>query len=124
MNNNKHKFVFHLLLLFSFLFGVMEAFAEPPPVPDVGPGKPILIIKSPTSAFGDFYAEILRNEGFNTFAVVDIATVTPAVLADHDVVILDQTHLSANQVTLFTDWVSAGWFLLLWLISEIFPMKG
>jgi hypothetical protein len=108
MNNKIHKFVFHLLLLFSCLFGGMQALAGPLPVPDAGPGGPILVIKSPTSPFGNYYAEILRNEGFNAFAVVDIATVTPVILANYEVVILDQTSLSASQVTLFTDWVNAG----------------
>ena len=90
MSNRNHKFVFHLLLLFSFLFGGMQAFAEPLPDPDAGPGGPILVIKSPTPPFGNYYAEILRNEGFNAFAVVDIATVTPVILANYDVVILDE----------------------------------
>ena len=97
-----------MLLLFAALLGSMNAIAEPLPVPDVGPGGPILVIKSPTSAFGNFYPEILRNEGFNAFAVVDIETVTAMVLAAYDVVILDQGSLSASQVSLFTDWVNAG----------------
>jgi hypothetical protein len=107
-DNNIIKFASMLLLLFSALLAGMKTFAEPLPVPDVGPGGPILVIKSSTSAFGDFYPEILRNEGFNAFAVVDIATVTPALLAAYDVVILDQAALSSSQVTLFTDWVTAG----------------
>ena len=109
--NNKYgrmlKFA-SMLLLFSVLFTSLNAIAEPLPVPDVGPGGPILVIKSSTSPFGNFYAEILRNEGFNAFAVVDITTVTPAVLAAYDVVILDETPLLASQVTIFTDWVTAG----------------
>ena len=72
MNNIKiHKFLSSMLLLFSVLLGSMNAIAEPLPVPDAGPGGPILTIKSLTSSFGDFYPEILRNEGFNAFAVVD-----------------------------------------------------
>ena len=39
-----------------------------------GPGGPILVVTSATSTFGDYYAEILRNEGLNAFAVADIGT--------------------------------------------------
>ena len=77
--------------------------AIPPP-----PGGPILVITSSSYAFRDYYAEILRTEGFNAFAVADIPTVTAATLADYDVVILAPTTLSAAQVTLLTDWVTAG----------------
>ena len=40
--------------------------------PEQGPGGPILVVTSPTSTFGTYYAEILRTEGFNAFAVADI----------------------------------------------------
>src|SRR5262247_1907524 len=63
-------------------------------VPDQGPGGPILIVNSPTSSFGTFYAEILRNEGFNEFAVASIANVTATTLQSYDVVVLAQMPLS------------------------------
>ena len=44
--------------------------------PDEGPGGPILIIADAGNPFGRYYAEILRNEGFNEFAVTDISAVT------------------------------------------------
>ena len=37
--------------------------------PGQGPGGPILIIAGDTDPFGRYYAEILRTEGFNAFAV-------------------------------------------------------
>ena len=59
--------------------------------------------------FGQYYAEILRTEGFNEFAVADISTVINATsLAAYDVVILASTPLTGAQVTLFTNWVNAG----------------
>ena len=41
--------------------------------PNQGPGGPILVITSSSSTFGKYYAEILRTEGLNEFAVTDIA---------------------------------------------------
>ncbi len=87
---------------------VPAANAESLPDPNQGPGGPILVVTSTSSTYGSYYAEILRNEGLNAFAVADIATVTPALLADYDVVILAPTNLSPTQVTALTDWVTAG----------------
>ena len=84
------------------------AIAAPLPDPNQGPGGPILVIDSASSAFGKYYAEILRNEGFNAFAVADITTVTPTTLAAYDVVILAGMPLSATQATMFSNWVNAG----------------
>lgn len=76
--------------------------------PNQGPGGPILVITAPSSTFGKYYAEILRNEGLNAFAVDDIGTVNAASLANYDVVILADMLLSAFQATMLTDWVNAG----------------
>jgi hypothetical protein len=76
--------------------------------PAQGPGGPILVITAGTSNHAPFYAEILRTEGFNAFSTVDIAAVTPEVLASHDVVVLGKMALTPAQVTLLADWVSAG----------------
>lgn len=78
------------------------------PDPDDGPGGPILVINSASSIFGKYYAEILRNEGFNAFAVADIATITQGTLAGYNVVLLAAMPLSAAQVTMLSDWVNAG----------------
>jgi hypothetical protein len=72
------------------------------------PGGPILVITSPTSTFGAFYGEILRNEGLNEFAVADIGSVTATTLAAYDVVVLAKATLTPAQVTMFTTWVNGG----------------
>ncbi|WP_298231779.1 N,N-dimethylformamidase beta subunit family domain-containing protein [uncultured Azohydromonas sp.] len=76
--------------------------------PAQGPGGPILVLTSGNSNFGTYYAEILRNEGFNAFAVAEVGSVNAATLSAYDVVILAKTTLSASQVTMLTDWVNAG----------------
>ncbi|MBM4201082.1 MAG: WD40 repeat domain-containing protein, partial [Gammaproteobacteria bacterium] len=70
------------------------------------PGGPILIVKSASSLFSDYYAEILRAEGLNEFAVLDIGDVTDAVLAQYDLVILAKMTLTSDQVNLFSNWVN------------------
>jgi len=83
------------------------------------PGGPILVITSASSTYSQYYAEILRNEGFNEFAVADISTISSELLATYDVVssellatydvaILAPAILSAGQVTTLTNWVNAG----------------
>ena len=84
-----------------------SAQAQAPGTPlDQGPGGPILVVSD--DAFSRYYAEILRTEGVNAFAVSDITAVTAATLATYDVVILDVTALTDLQVTMVTDWVNAG----------------
>jgi WD40 repeat protein len=76
-----------------------------------GPGGPILVVTSlclPCGTFDKYYAEILRAEGLNEFAVADVDSVTTAMLNSYDVVILGQMPLTPGQVTMFTDWVTAG----------------
>src|SRR5262245_33070098 len=58
--------------------------------PDQGPGGPILIVTSAANPFTKYYAEILRNEGLNSFAVIDATQLVPATLNAYDVVILGQ----------------------------------
>jgi hypothetical protein len=85
--------------------------APPPPPPTQGPGGPVLVIAnsaSSTSQFSLFTAEILRGEGLDEFATADLGGVTPATLAQYDVVILGATPLTASQVSMFTTWVNGG----------------
>jgi len=58
------------------------------PLPTQGPGGPILVVTSSANPFSTYYAEILRAEGFNAFAVADISTVTTSTLGAHTTVIL------------------------------------
>jgi hypothetical protein len=87
---------------------VFSTDAPPPPPPTDGPGGPILVISSTSNPFGRYYAEILRAEGFNEFFVVDLSTVTATVLNSYDVVILGEVPLTTAQVTMFSNWVTAG----------------
>lgn len=82
--------------------------AEPPPPPDEGPGGPILVVSSAADPFTRYYAEILRCEGLNGFLVRDLSLVSAATLDSAEVVILAATGLTAPQVTMFSDWVTAG----------------
>jgi hypothetical protein len=76
--------------------------------PTQGPGGPILVITSGTSNFGNYYAEILRNEGFNEFAVADIANVTASTLAAYDLAIVAKMPLTATQSSMLSTWVNGG----------------
>jgi hypothetical protein len=82
--------------------------APPPPPPTQGPGGPVLVVTTTGNPFSTYYAEILRTEGFNAFATADLSAVTSATLAGYDLVILGETSLTAAQVTMFTNWVTAG----------------
>jgi len=80
--------------------------------PNQGPGGPILIVTTASDPFGKYYAEILRTEGFNEFAVADISTVSAATLSAYDMVILARMTLTSAQVTTLTTWVTAGGHLI------------
>ncbi len=82
--------------------------APPPPPPTDGPGGPILVVSSTANPYSRYYAEILRAEGLNEFAVADISSVSATTLSAYDVVILGELPLTAAQVTMFSDWVNAG----------------
>jgi hypothetical protein len=80
----------------------------PTPPADEGTGGPILIVSSSSNPFGRYYAEILRTEGLNAFTATDISLVTAGTLSAHDVVILGEMPLTATQVAMLSDYVSAG----------------
>src|SRR5262245_10758203 len=80
--------------------------------PNNGPGGPILVVTSSSATFGRYYAEILRTEGFNSFAVADISSVTASTLASYDVVLLAKVPVSTSQASMFTTWVNAGGSLI------------
>ena len=100
-----------LLAIFLGVFATAIGIARPAVAadPTQGPGGPILVVTAPSATFGRYYAEILRNEGLNAFAVAaDISAVTPTALAAYDVVILGRMPLTTSQVTMLTDWVNSG----------------
>ncbi len=75
---------------------------------DQGPGGPILVVAGSSNPFGRYYAEILRTEGFNEFAVADLSSVSSSTLSSYDVVILGDMPLSSSQAQMFSNYVSAG----------------
>jgi FlgD Ig-like domain len=70
-------------------------------------GGPILVVTSQADPFSSYDTEILRNEGFNDFAVADVGDFTNR-LAGHDTVVLARTSLTQAQVDALTTWVGAG----------------
>jgi hypothetical protein len=76
--------------------------------PKVGPGGPILLITSPTNGFSEYYAEILRNEGFSEFTVIDTSQLDSATLQEHDIALLGEVPLSERQIRILSRWVDAG----------------
>ncbi|HLA60129.1 MAG TPA: DUF4082 domain-containing protein [Puia sp.] len=77
-------------------------------IPANGPGGPILLISSGSNAFSRYPVEILRAEGWNAFNALDISAVTTTEINKYDVVIVGDITLTAAQVTLLTNWVTAG----------------
>ncbi|MBV9746713.1 MAG: hypothetical protein JO099_23380, partial [Acidobacteriia bacterium] len=105
--HNRIRFALAGAILFSYLCSVPPALAVPPPLAQ-GPGGPILIVGTPSNPFSYYYAEILRAEGMNEFAAMDLADVTPSALAGFDIAILGQMPLTAAQATMFMNWVNGG----------------
>ena len=76
--------------------------------PGDGPGGPVLVVVNPSDQFGHYYAEILRAEGLNAFAVADTNALTPETLANYQVVILGHGAVSGAQAAALTGWVGSG----------------
>jgi hypothetical protein len=70
--------------------------------------QPVLLVTSAANPYTRYYAELLRAEGLNAFTTADISTVTPVLLASHDVALLGEMPLTAAQVTVFSNWVNGG----------------
>jgi hypothetical protein len=98
-----------LLLILAWIV-VLAAWMRPAQAanPAQGPGGPILVLTAGKADFGTYYAEILRNEGFNAFTVADVGSISAATLSAYDLVILAKTALTDAQVTTLTNWVKAG----------------
>jgi Bacterial Ig-like domain len=69
---------------------------------------PILVITATGNNFTQYYTEILRSEGFNSVNAMDITQITSSMLAQYDVAILGETPLTSAQVTMLSNWVTAG----------------
>jgi hypothetical protein len=71
--------VFAFVMACALAAAVRPAYAADP---NTGPGGPILVVTSSTATFSKYYAEILRTEGLNAFAVADVSTLTAALNPD------------------------------------------
>ncbi len=97
----------------------------PPPFPTEGPGGPILLISSSVNPFSRYPVEILRAEGFNEFAAMDITAVNATVLNNYDVVIVGEIPLTPADVTLLTNWTNAGGTLIAFRPdAQLAPLMG
>lgn len=82
--------------------------APPPPGPEQGPGGPIAVVTSAGNPYSTYLAEMLRTEGLNEFATVDVGSLTASTLAAYDVVILGSTTVTAAQAADLSAWVTGG----------------
>jgi hypothetical protein len=101
------------------------SFTTASPPPNEGNGGPILVISAASNPFSRYTVEILRAEGLNEFMAMDISSVTSAVLNNYDVVILGEMTVTAEQVTMLTNWVNAGGKLIAFRPSALLtPLMG
>jgi hypothetical protein len=68
----------------------------------------VLVVTATANPFSVYLGEILRAEGLNAFTTIDVSFLSPALLAQFDVVVLGNTALTTTQVTTLTNWVTAG----------------
>jgi len=76
--------------------------------PAQGPGGPILVVTDPGDPFGTYYAEILRAEGLNEFAVTANGNLSAGALSGYQVVLLARHSFSPAEVGVLTSWVQSG----------------
>jgi hypothetical protein len=86
----------------------LAAPAAPAQSPGEGPGGPVLVVVDSGNDFGRYYAEILRAEGLNEFAVADVDTLSPGLLSAYQVVLVAEAPVDATQASMLSSWVSAG----------------
>src|SRR6476659_2041706 len=73
------------------------------------PGGPVLVVTPATSdEFRNYVPEMMRGEGLNDFATASVSSLSPALLAGYDVVVLSRTPLSDAQAAMLSNWVTAG----------------
>jgi hypothetical protein len=98
------RLVLLLVLVVVALAGASVAHAAP----GDGPGGPVLVVVNPGDPYGRYYAEILRAEGLNEFAVADAGSVTAQTLAFYRVVVLAPMPVSDGLAAALTGWVVGG----------------
>jgi hypothetical protein len=92
------------------LVGVLVALATAIALPSAAaaqsPAGPILMVAG--DSYGGYYAEILRAEGLNEFAVGGLGHLNPATLSGYQVVVLGAAALDDAQASALKGWVDAG----------------
>lgn len=73
-----------------------------------GPGGPILLVTSTADGYDEFYAEMLRAEGFTGFRTIDSAALADADLGDYRVVIVSADAKAVAAAPALRKWVLAG----------------
>lgn len=96
-----------LATAYSWSFTTESTVAPSSPLAE-GHGGPILVVTKSGQPFTEYYSEILRAEGLNSFTAAEVSTVTSAMLAGYDTVILGDMALTSTQVSLLSTWVNAG----------------
>jgi hypothetical protein len=70
------------------------------------------VISNSANPFSRYPVEILRAEGLNEFAAIDISSLNSTTLNNYDVVVLGEMNLTPAQVSIFSNWVNAGGSLI------------
>ena len=72
-------------------------------------GGPVLVVNNSNDPFAGYYAEILRGEGLNEFAVADLSQLSPGLLSSYQVVLLTaQASVNGAQANALAGWMNAG----------------
>jgi hypothetical protein len=87
---------------------VTWSFTTAAAVPLQGTGGPILLVTNPADPYSQYYTEILRTEGLDLFSTMPLSSLTAAVLAQYDVVILAPAAVTSSQTTMLRSWVQNG----------------
>lgn len=74
----------------------------------MGHGGPIALITKSGQATTEYYSEILRAEGLNSFDTIEISDMDNAVLDAHDIVLLGEMPLTTGEAAMLEDWVDDG----------------
>lgn len=70
--------------------------------------SPILLITSRMNGFSQYYAEILRNEGFNEFSSIDVSDLNSSVLNGKSIILLGEVKPTPKQISGLAAWVHQG----------------
>jgi hypothetical protein len=86
-------------------------------------GGPVLVVTN--DKFSDYYAEILRSEGLNEFAVANVGSLSAGLLSAYQVVVLAPASLNGGQVGALSNWVNGGGNLIAMRPgNELAPLAG